>query len=257
MLQRDIGTTVKIYWYLFNFFFKSAIIADRPLWITEERFFNLLIFLQSRTGSYLSMTGSEHFSSLPCSSSWFLHICRSMDFPLFSDVHISEKEAFGHESFQAAGTGQSAASTPAICFSCPLCPCQLPSPHSPAQSWLYPTRCTLLRLQLLGPMAAMHSSSRLCCQSVGNHRGSNAFTTTSLNTFQCQPMQTLCQPLSLAWLPQEWPGHARASASSPLKEKGQRWALIFDICKKSILSMIFCRTWKTNLCYVSLLWIFI
>lgn len=89
MLQRDIGTTVKIYWYLFNFFFKSAIIADRPLWITEERFFNLLIFLQSRTGSYLSMTGSEHFSSLPCSSSWFLHICRSMDcfFP-FSQMFI-------------------------------------------------------------------------------------------------------------------------------------------------------------------------
>lgn len=136
-------------------------------------------------------------------------------------------------------------------FPVPLCPCQLPSPHRPAQSWLYPTRCTLLRLQLLGPMAAMHSSSRLCCQSVGNHRGSNAFTTTSLNTLQCQPVQTPYQPLPLALLPQEWPGHARASASS-LKEKGQRWVLIFDICKKSILSMIFCRTWKTNLCYVSL-----
>lgn len=85
MLQRDIGTTVKIYWCLF-FFFKSAIIADRPLWITEG-FFNLLILLQRRTGSYLSMIGSENFSSWLCFSFWFLHICRSMDcfFP-FSQV---------------------------------------------------------------------------------------------------------------------------------------------------------------------------
>lgn len=104
------------------------------------------------------------------------------------------------------------------------------------------------------PTAAMHSSPRHCCHgTVGNRRGSKPFTTAWVNTLRCQPVQTSYQPWSLAWLPQEWPGHPRASVSSSLKEKGQRWTLIADICIKSTLSVIFCRTKKNNLCYVSLL----
>lgn len=102
-------------------FFKSAIIADRPLRITEG-FFNLLILLPRRAGAYLSMTRSEHFSSWLCSSSWFLHICRSRDgfFSLFSGVHTAEKETFGHERLQEQDKQPPAQQQRG--FPVPLCP---------------------------------------------------------------------------------------------------------------------------------------
>lgn len=110
-------------------FFKSAIIADRPLRITEG-FFNLLILLPRRAGAYLSMTRSEHFSSWLCSSSWFLHICRSRDgfFSLFSGVHTAEKETFGHERLQEQDKQPPAQQQRG--FPVPLWPWQIPSAQS-------------------------------------------------------------------------------------------------------------------------------
>lgn len=144
-------------------FFKSAVTADRPLWITEG-FFNLLIsfsrkvfhatcpiLLKRRTGTYLSMIGNGHFSSWQCSSSWFSHIFGSVhggfSFSLSSGVHTAEKETFCHESYQAPGTGLCAweacnhQQTQRRCvLPLLLCPCCLLSrAHSPAQGWLSPS----------------------------------------------------------------------------------------------------------------------
>lgn len=211
---------------MYMFFSKSAIIADRPLWIVDSRRFFLICYFFCTAELNPNSAWLEVSTFLP-DYALLLGSYTSADqliiFPLFPGVHNSEKEKFGHENFQAPGTGQPAAVVfPLTCLgqSCPQKDSVLPAGAAAA----------------LGPWQAMPSSPTLCCHGpVGNHRGSNPFTTTSLNTLQCQPVQTSSQPWSLPWLAQEWPGHATTSVSSPLKEKGQRWVLIFDICKKSTL----------------------